>query len=154
MAEEDEIWSDVGEEVWPDVGEVWSDEEQLGKPPKLVPYNKGKQYNTVPHDVKIVAFNFILENRDRFGWGPNGSNNQKDKDRWQSKLLDKVKEETGWDLEWRKVSKWFSANKKAAQEKNLHNSKFGNDPKKLTKLEDIADQVCSLITLFNQSIFN
>ena len=27
LAEEDEIWSDVGEEVWPDVGEeVWSDQ--------------------------------------------------------------------------------------------------------------------------------
>ena len=54
LAEEDEIWSDVGEEVWPDVGEVWSDEEELGKPPKLVPYNKGKQYNTVPLNVKIA----------------------------------------------------------------------------------------------------
>ena len=153
MAEEDEIWSDVGEEVWPDVGEVWSDAEELGKPPKLVPCNKGKQYNIVPHNVKIVAFNFILENRERFGWGSNGSNDQKDKNTWQSKLLDKVKEETGWDLEWRQVSLWFSANKKGAEEKNLHNIKFGNNPKKLNKLEDIVDQVCSLITLFNQSIF-
>ena len=131
-----------------------SDAEDPGKTPKKVPYNKGKQYNTVPLNVKIVAFNFILENRDRFGWGPNGSNNQKDKDRWQSKLLDKVKEETGWDLEWRQVSLWFNANKKGAQEKNLHNSKFGNDPKKLNKLEDIVDRVCSLITCCNRSIFN
>ena len=124
-----------------------SDAEEPVKPLKLVPYNKGKQYNTVPLNVKIVAFNFILENRDKFGWGPNGSNDQKDKDPWQSKLLDKVKEETGWDLEWRQVSLWF-------QEKNLHNSKFGNDPKKLNKLEDIVDKVCSLITRCNQSIFN
>ena len=131
-----------------------SDAEEPGKPLKLVPYNKGKQYNTVPLNVKIVAFNFILENRERFGWGPNGSNNQKDKDRWQSKLLDKVKAETGWDLEWRQVSLWFNANKKGAQEKNLHNSKFEKDPKKLNKLEDIVDQVCSLITCCNQSIFN
>ena len=131
-----------------------SDAEEPVKPLKLVPYNKGKQYNTVPHDVKIVAFNFILENRDMFGWGPNGSNNQKDKDRWQSKLLDKVKEETGWDLEWRQVSLWFSANKKGAEEKNLHNIKFGNNPKKLNKLEDIVDRVCSLITCCNRSIFN
>ena len=129
--------------------EVWSDAEELGKPPKKVPYNKGKLYNIVPHKVKIVAFNFILENRDKFGWGPNGSNDQSDKDTWQSKLLEKVKEETDWDLEWRQVSSWFNANKKGAQEKNLYNSKFGNDPKKLTKLEDIVDQVCSLITLFN-----
>ena len=131
-----------------------SDAEDPGKTPKKVPYNKGKQYNTVPLNVKIVAFNFILENRDKFGWGPNGSNNQKDKDCWQSKLLDKVKEKTGWDLEWRQVSLWFNANKKGAQEKNLHNSKLGNDPKKLNKLEDIVDQVCSLITCLNQSIFN
>ena len=132
--------------------EVWSDADDLGKPPKKVPYNKGKHYNTVPLDVKIVAFNFILENREMFGWGPNGSNDQNDKETWHSKLLDKVKEETDWDLEWRQVSSWFSANKKGAQEKNLHNSKFGNDPKKLTKLEDIVDQVCSLITLF-QSMY-
>ena len=132
--------------------EVWSDAEDLDKPPTKVPYNKGKLYNTVPLNVKIVAFNFILENRDMFGWGPNGSNDQNVKDTWQSKLLDKVKEETGWDLEWRQVSSWFNANKKGAQEKNLHNSKFGNDPKKLTKLEDIVDQVCSLITLF-QSMY-
>ena len=125
-----------------------------GKPPKKVPYNKGKRYNTVPHNVKIVAFNFILENRDRFGWGPYGSSDQNVKDNWQSMLLDKVKEETGWDLEWRQVSMWFSANRKGAQEKNLHNSKSGNDPKKLTKLEDMVEQVCSMIIFFNQPICN
>ena len=110
----------------------------------MPPNNKGKKYATVPLDVKITAFSFMLEHRDKFGWGPSGSNDQNVKDCWHGKLVDKLKEDHALDLEWKKVNEWFNANKASAQKKNLNNSLSGRAPQKLTRLEVIVDQVCSL----------